>query len=84
MPDLYDRPTCATELRLRGEILQRLRGGWTPAGPFEAPNSQETTRKGAESPEIESTSVLSDTDNSEVDIADLSDNIDVDGSKGFV
>ena len=27
MPDLYDRATCATELRLRGEITQRLRRG---------------------------------------------------------
>ena len=27
MPDLYDRATCATELRSRGEILEKIRGG---------------------------------------------------------
>ena len=84
MPDLYDRATCATELRLRDEILQRIREGWAPAGPYEVPNTQASTQMDAESSEMESTSVLSETDNSEVNIADLSDNIDFDGTNGFV
>ena len=30
MPDRYDRATCATELRPRGEILQRIRWDFIP------------------------------------------------------
>ena len=35
MPEVYDRATRATELRLRDEILEKVRKGWEPAGPFE-------------------------------------------------
>ena len=37
MADRYDKPTCATDLKLRGEILAKIREGWRPAGAFELP-----------------------------------------------
>ena len=37
MPDRYDRAVCATELRIRDEILGRAREGWAPAAAFELP-----------------------------------------------
>ena len=39
MPDRYDRAECATELRLRAEILEKIRRGWRPAAAFETPVS---------------------------------------------
>ena len=85
MPDLYDRATCATELRLMGEITPKIREGRKPAGPFGVPNSQLSTQPGAESSEIESaTGLTADSDDkSDGDISDLSEVCDADGSKGF-
>ena len=37
MPDRYDRAVCATELRIRDDILGRVRAGWVPAAAFELP-----------------------------------------------
>ena len=46
MPDLYDRSACATELRLRGEILERIRKGvWKPTNAFETPSQEKTIKK---------------------------------------
>ena len=77
---------CATELRLLGEILTKIRDGWAPSGPFEVPNKASENDIEAESPGAESTSILtSDGGNgSEVDISDLYDIRDKDGSSGFV
>ena len=41
MPDRYDRAYCATELRLRNSVLQRVADGWCPAHAFEVPNDPE-------------------------------------------
>ena len=35
MPDRYDKATCAAELRLRGEILNKIWEGWRPQKAFE-------------------------------------------------
>ena len=35
MPDRYDKAVCATELRLRNEILEKIRPGWRPRNEFE-------------------------------------------------
>ena len=82
-PEHYDRVTCATELRLRDEILQRVRNGLWPAGPFGIPPTAATV-----SPETVSgsaTSVLAtDAGNlSDVDISDLFGVLDVEGSEGY-
>ena len=83
MPERYDRATCATELRLRGEILQRVRNGWEPDGPFETPRTGVAADPDTSS--VSSTSaVTTDPGNlSEVDISDLGV-LGVDGSKGYV
>ena len=41
MRNTYDRAVCATELRLRDSILNKIDGGWRPAPAFEIPNPQE-------------------------------------------
>ena len=38
MPNVYDRAVCAAELRLRGDILNRIDSGWRPAPAFEVPS----------------------------------------------
>ena len=84
MPDLYGRATCATELKIRDSILQKIREGWKPTGPLEVPNTHPNTQN-AESPSADSTSVLSpeDEESAEIDISDL--NVyDVAGSRGYV
>ena len=58
MPELYDRATCATELRLRDEILTKIKEGFVPAGPFELAKKAGAEIK-AESSDATSTSVLS-------------------------
>ena len=86
MPDRYDRATCTTELRLRNEILERIRSGWEPTNSFETPGTQSTTKDEAESSSASSTSETSSL-LSEEDITDLwkgENVIDTDGSKGFV
>ena len=51
MMEHYDRAQCATELRLRGDILERVRNqGWAPAGSFEVPAPPQRT--GGESQEV--------------------------------
>ena len=37
MPDRYDRAECATELRLRSEIIEKLNSGWRPTKAYEVP-----------------------------------------------
>ena len=37
MPNRYDRSACATELRLRDNILDNIRRGWSPAIQYEIP-----------------------------------------------
>ena len=37
MPERYDKAECATELRLREGILEKIRTGWRPSGAFELP-----------------------------------------------
>ena len=84
MPDLYDRAVCATELRLRDEILNKIREGWSPSLPFETPGKE---KAGSEDAETSSASSTSETSSviSEENIADLSQCvIDFDGSKGYV
>ena len=41
MPDRYDRAECATELRLRSEILARIQNGWKPTKAFEVPTASQ-------------------------------------------
>ena len=41
MCNTYDRAVCATELRLRGNILNKIDGGWRPSPAFEVPNSSQ-------------------------------------------
>ena len=88
MPDLYDRAICATELRLRDEILNRIRsGGWEPSNAFETPGKKKPIETKAET---KSNSSVSDTSSlsSDEDITDLwgekNKVIDFDGSKGYV
>ena len=85
MPDVYDRAACVSELRLRDEILEKIRNGYKPVSPFEVPSQPIPGIFEAESYEIESTSIEPPGDESlsEEDIADLS-HVDFDGSKGFV
>ena len=68
MPDKYDRAVCATELRLRVEILAKIRDEWKPSGPFETPQQGGAGKKAeivsngnecAESSPAESTSIIS-------------------------
>ena len=37
MPAAYDRQKCVTELRLRNDVVQRIKSGWTPTCDFELP-----------------------------------------------
>ena len=37
MPDRYDRAECATELRLRSEIIEKLNSGRRPTKAYEVP-----------------------------------------------
>ena len=86
MPDVYDRAVCVTELRLRDQILEKIRNGWSPSQSFETPGKNKTEVEDAETSSASSTSETSSV-TSEVDIADLYDSnntIDYDGSKGFV
>ena len=41
MPDHYDRAVCATELRLRNEIIAKLNLGWRPSKEYETPTALE-------------------------------------------
>ena len=41
MPDRYDRAECATELRLRSEIIAKIQGGWKPTKAFEVPPAEQ-------------------------------------------
>ena len=45
MPDRYDRAECATELRVRAEIIEKIQRGRRPTKPFEIPDSWECKRK---------------------------------------
>lgn len=45
MPDRYGRAVCAAELRLRDEILAKIRDGRKPSGPFETPRHGGTGEK---------------------------------------
>ena len=85
MPDLYDRATCATELRLRDDILERIRTAWQPVGPFEVPNINAGAGQGAESPDVSSTSAETAEAEGppEVGVSDLYGVLDTDGSRGF-
>ena len=58
MPDRYDKMVCATELKIRGAMLEKIRTGWRPQKSFEveAPNDGHIK---AESSSDESTSVTS-------------------------
>ena len=38
MPGHYDRAVCATELRMRSEIIAKVNEGWRPSPAFEVPN----------------------------------------------
>ena len=84
MPDLYDRSVCATELRLRDEIFEKIRSGvWKPTNAFETPGRGANDDTKAESSSASSTSGNS----SDEDITDLWGTggvIDKDGSKGYV
>ena len=65
MPDHYDKAVCATELRLRSEITQRINNGWRPSKEYEIPDialsavKTEMDLGGKSSSDAESTSVLS-------------------------
>ena len=85
MPELYDRATCATELRLRDEILSKIKNGFKPSGPFEVVNKN-AANADAESSDASSTSVVSTDEGefSEVDIADLSDVLGSQDTQKFV
>ena len=48
MPDHYDRAECATELRLRSGILDKIRGGWRHTKAFEVPPSMGMQRRDEE------------------------------------
>ena len=41
MPDRYDRVECATELRLRSVIIEKIRPGWKPTKAFEVPSTSQ-------------------------------------------
>ena len=38
MPDKYDRAVCATELRIRSEIITKVNNGWRPCREYELPD----------------------------------------------
>ena len=93
MPDKYDRAICATELRLRNEILEKVRTeSWRPTDSFEIPVRNTKIEKAGivsddESPSMSSTSETSTASHlkEEIDISDLySGVVDTDGSKGYV
>ena len=46
MPDRYDRATCATELRLRNEVVAQVLDGWRPQVAFEVPTKPGGSRNG--------------------------------------
>ena len=89
MPDRYDRAVCSTELRLRYEILSKVREEqWRPTNSFEVPSERRTTEKTSENTNDDDTSSMestSETSSAEIDISDLTNVvIDHDGSKGYV
>ena len=47
MPDRYDKATCAAELRIRTEIINKIREGWRPQKAFEVSTKEDEA--GAES-----------------------------------
>ena len=73
MPDRYDRAVCATELRLRSEILAKIRDGCCPAKPFEVPRVESTQLEGGEHPTQKTE--IADSSVSETSEAELSDDI---------
>ena len=74
MPDRYDRATCATELRLRNEILTKVATGWRPTESFEVPNTgNEPTGDTQVDSGTDTTSVTSTASflKQEIDISDI-------------
>ena len=49
MPDRYDRASCATELRLRSEIMGQVNDGWRPQNAPEPPKVRSKRKRQAES-----------------------------------
>ena len=91
MPDRYDSAVFPTELRLRDEILSKVRNEkWEPVDAFGIPNKSEQPPGGKQDEDSSSVTSTSETSTAsfakeEIDISDLSGVvIDVDGSKGFV
>ena len=37
MPERYNRLACVDELRIRNDLMEKLRDGWRPVAPFEVP-----------------------------------------------
>ena len=70
MPELYDKATCATELRMRAEILEKVRKGRTPKDAFEVEDNTQCQAGDADSTDSE-TSSTSLRDPREDDISQL-------------
>ena len=66
MPDRYDRAICATELRLRNEILNKVATGWRPTEAYEVPNSQWGIQGDSQADTQVDTQVKSDSDSTSV------------------
>ena len=71
MPDRYDRAECATELRIRSEIIDKIKRGWRPTRALEVPNNMEMQEKD----EAHQNNELSDSDTSETSETSLPENI---------
>ena len=64
MPDIYDRAVCATELRIRLDVANRITNGRKPSAAFEVPtnnDAQATVPSQSEIPKPEDDSVASET-----------------------
>ena len=56
MPDRYDRALCATELRLRDDIISRISEGWRPQRTFDVPPRPSRLKEANDTSSCDSTS----------------------------
>ena len=70
-PDRYGKAVCATELRLRNEILTKVRSGWRPQDAFELENPKSDAVSDVDSDTSETSTCPEVHGSRVVDISDL-------------
>ena len=59
MPNRYDKAVCATELKLRDRIFEKVRSGWRPQHAFQVGTAANAPEGQPESGDMSETSVTS-------------------------